>query len=382
MRSLYKKTFFPYVVILFFTLLTTVFIWLPFYLNISSIGNLKLPQKGLETIVANWDGPLYIIPAKTGYTINSPIYKEKPLQLSARYFPAHLPLYPVTIGLLANFMNYPHAMLFSTICASILFLCLFYYFVKKHKLSDHPLLLTSVLMVFWPRFLIVRVVGSPEPLFLLLLLISIFTFLEKKYLISGIAGALAVMTKTPAILLIIPYSLLLLFEYIQTKKCTKNALFLLLIPFGLFLVFYIYKIQLNDFFAYFHTGGVVPMPYPFSVFNQQAKWVGTAWLEDIIFIFFFYVTAGIYFITSKSDLFKRLGVILLTFLGALMFVEHRDISRYGLLMLPLATIAYEKFLTDKRFITALVILLPAIYLYALNFIIQNTAPITNWAPFL
>jgi hypothetical protein len=45
-------------------------------------------------------------------------------------------------------------------------------------------------------------------------------------------------------------------------------------------------------------------------------------------------------------------------------------------------ITFEKFFTSKRFQLLLIILLPAIYMYAWNFMGENVMPNINWTPFL
>lgn len=54
----------------------------------------------MQYIYRNYDGPLYIVPAKTLY--NPQMIKELGLELalSEKYFAAHLPLYPLLIRLL------------------------------------------------------------------------------------------------------------------------------------------------------------------------------------------------------------------------------------------------------------------------------------------
>jgi len=79
----------------------------------------------------------------------------------------------------------------------------------------------------------------------------------------------------------------------------------------------------------------------------------------------------------KTEKLKILGIYVLTYIGASLFVAHRDISRYVLPIFPFVLIAFEKILVSKEFKIVLVILLLGIYLYAQNFMIQNTAPIAR-----
>jgi len=86
---------------------------------------------------------------------------------------------------------------------------------------------------------------------------------------------------------------------------------------------------------------------------------------------------------------KAIVLVLLLIIGfagifftATLFIAHRDLARYSLPLMPFALIAFEKFLTNRAFKIAFFLILPAIYLYAMNFIAGNTAPIADWTPYL
>jgi len=194
-----------------------------------------------------------------------------------------------------------------------------------------------------------------------------------------LVGALATMTKTPGILLFGAYGLVFLETLIREKKFSLRWLWVSLIPVGLLVVFGLYKIQYSDFFAYFHTGGVVPMPYPFAVFNAQAKWVDTPWLEEIMMYFILYLFA---IVTLKDTKYRSMFYFPLLFFIFGSFVQHRDLSRYLLPLWPFAAIAFEKKLASKKFILVLLILLPALYFYAWNFLLFNIIPVADWRPFV
>jgi Gpi18-like mannosyltransferase len=364
----------PYFIIFLSCLLSTIVLWLPFLL--------KIGQINFQYIYRNFDGLLYIIPAKTFYQINQIDIPGQglivSLPLGPKYFAAHLPLYPLFIRLFAYVFGYLKSMLFVNVFFTVGLSAFFFYLLKQLKLSEKPLVLTLVFL-FLPRFLVVRSVGAPESLFIFLILLSLYFFEKSRYWLAGIFGCLATMTKTPGVLLVAVYFLVFIEQYLKTKKLSLSMISILLIPLGLFLVFLLYYFQLHDFLAYFHTGGVVKMPYPFSVFNWQAKWVGTAWLEDVIFYFFIYALTAVSLFRSKYRSFFYFSAV---FFLATVFVQHRDISRYSLPLWPLACIAFEKYFTDKRFLIALLIVLPGIYLYAWNFLSYNVMPVADWRPFL
>lgn len=376
MKSLYKK-YEAYFILTLVVVLSSVILWLPFTPLLSFAG-LQFKNKDTGYIYRNFDGPLYIIPAKTGYNPKQikKVYPES--QVEPKYFAAHLPGYPTTIAMLAPVLGYRKAMIAATVGATLALAWFFYYVLKKLKLTKHPLVLT-VVMLFLPRMLILRGVGTPEPLFMLLILASLYFFERKRFLLSGVFGGLAAITKTPAILLFAAYLCTIVDHYRTHHKFVKGWLYTLLIPAGLALVGLLYYIQYGDLLAYLHTNSVVPMPYPFSVFDHTAQWVQTGWLEDVVLYFFLFAT-GIVFL--KELPYRSFYYFALIFFIGLIFVQHRDISRYAMPMWPLACIAFEKLFTMKRFALVGLLLLPALYLYAWNFIQINVLPVSNWAPFL
>jgi 4-amino-4-deoxy-L-arabinose transferase-like glycosyltransferase len=350
---------------------------------VTNLLGLKIDEPSFLTIYKQYDGPLYVVPAKTFYDPAKIEQLKLETNLSTKYFAAHLPLYPILIRFMGQIrligdLSYLKSMVGINLLATIGLVLFFYYLLKKFKLTKNPLILASVLL-FLPRFLVIRSVGAPESLFMFLVLLSLFFFEKDKFWLAGLFGGLATMTKTPGILLFAGYGLVLVERLIKERKANWQWLGIILIPLGLLAVFGIYTVQYKDFFAYFHSGDNIHLIFPFSVFNFQKNWVGTAWLEDILFYFFMYGLAIINLKDSKYRSFFYFGLI---FFIATLFVQHRDISRYSLLLWPLTLISFEKFFTSKRFLIVSMILLPAIFLYAWNFLNYNVMPIADWKPFL
>ncbi|MGB4966045.1 MAG: hypothetical protein WBO77_02975 [Microgenomates group bacterium] len=360
-----KRLIYPYFTLLYLVLGSTLLAWVPFMRN-------------FLTVYANYDGPLYIIVAKTFYDPSTIQSLQVGLNLNPEYFAAHLPLYPAFIAMVGPVTGYLRAMILVNVVFTIALAFLLHYVVKDFNLSRRPLLLTGVFL-FLPRFLVVRSIGSPESLFMLLILGSLYLFEKNKLVLSGVLGALAVATKLPGILLFVAYGLVYAERYLSNREFNWRSMYTLIIPLGLLGVFGIYAGQYNDFFAYFHTNAVVPLVSPYAVFNQAAKWVGTIWLEDVIFYFGIYAAT---IVTLRHSIHRSFFYFAVTFFIATIFVEHRDIARYSLPLWPLAVIAGEKIITSKKFLLASLIILPAIYLYAWNFIGHNAAPIADWKPFL
>jgi len=332
-------------------------------------------------VYSHWDGPLYIIVAKTWYNLQHPLFNGTILGLNPSYFMAHFPLYPAFISVLAPFLGFLKSMLLVPVLFSVLYISLFYALLKKYNLTAQPLTLSLVAAFFTPRFFVVRSVGAPETMFLFFMLASLYFFMDKKYLYAGVLGALAVLTKSIGILLLAGYGLYALEQVIREKKLEWRWLWLGIMPLSLVGLFYFFFIQTGDFFAHFKSAdnaNLLLLP-PFQVFNRAARWVSTGWLEDIMLLYLFY-GVSLYYLYQKKIL-RPLFYVSAVFMFFVMSVQHKDIARYSIPMLPGALIACEKLFTSKTFIVVSLLLLPALYFYAWNFMLENRAPITDWAPF-
>ncbi|HJX59038.1 MAG TPA: hypothetical protein VJ481_00575 [Patescibacteria group bacterium] len=371
------------------TLIPVLLVWFPFFLRLASFWGIPLPQNGMATIVANYDGPLYLVTAKSFY--NPEIIKSFEFSLPVQYYAAHFPLFPLLIKLFAAPFGFPYAMLGITIASSFLVVYFFYKFIKEYVNDKNAIWLTLVFSVLPARFLIVRSVGSPEPLFVAAIIASLYYFRREKFLWAGIWGAIAQLTKSPGILLFIAYCGVILspkigkiatesfakwFKELELKKYLP----LLLIPAAALLIFILYGIQLKDFFAYFHSGDNIHLFFPpFSVFNYSSPWVGTFWLEEVIFVYLF----GILTIVRLFNFRERvLGWFVGIFFASLIFVSHRDLIRYALPITPFVMLAFSETLIKKEFKIAMAVLAIPIYLFSLAYISQNVMPISDWAPFL
>lgn len=384
MKSFFKNL--PVIILL--SLIPTLLIWLPFYLRLNSFWTIPLPQDGMATIVANYDGPLYITVAKSLY--NPEILKQFTFNLPPEYFAAHFPLYPLLIKLLSFPIGFPYSMLLVTVLSSIGAIYIFSKFISDFVDKKDVLWMTFLFSIFPARWLIVRSIGSPEPLFLAFVISTIYFFKKDKYLLSGIFGALAAFTKSPGILLfpalLGAYFYPIIKDSINIKRSGSKTLFrltkllpLLLIPLSTFAVFLIFKIRLNDFFAYFHSGDNIHLFFPpFQIFNYSAPWVGTFWLEEVIFVYLL-GTIGVINLAKKDKASLWFTVIL--FITTL-FIAHRDIIRYSLPIVPFLFAGYSQYLVKKEFKYAFYLVVIPIYLFSIGFISKNVMPISDWGPLL
>lgn len=372
------------------TIIPTILVWLPFFLKIDKFWNIPLGKDGMATIVANYDGPLYIVVAKSLY--QKEIIKQIiSFPLPTEYYAAHFPLFPLLIRLIAPLSGYPYAMLLATVISSLF--CIYFFFkLAKEQLGEKDAKwITFIFSIFPARWLITRSIGSPEPLLLGLIIASIYYFNKKEYLKSAIIGILAQLTKSVGILLFIAYFIAITTQYLKRLTVFKQGknpnpikftkyLPITLIPFSLILLFIFYQIRLNDFFAYFHSGDNIHLFFPpFQVFNYSAPWVGTFWLEEIIFI---YLIGG----WGIIRLFKERKIVFASIAGvfflSIIFVSHRDIMRYFLPAVPFLFFAYKDTLLKKEFRPLFILIIIPIYLFTIAFISQNKMPIADWRPLL
>lgn len=380
-----EKTFGDIAIITLVTIISTFIIWIPYLFTITDFFGLNF-SGGFSIIYRNFDALEYIVIAKSFYNPES--IAQIPTALSPNYYAAHFPGFPLVIALFAPVLGYLKSALLVSILFTIASAIAFFFLVKDFKLTSNPLFLTLVFLFLPARWLIVRSIPTPEPMFIFFI-ITAFYFLLKgirddlfiyKYLwISAICAAFAQFTKPPGNLFALALFIFILWKSIKFKKniFTYPLKFypFLLIPIALISVFTIYGIQMNNFWAYFQSGDNIHLTLPpFAVFNHNQYWVGSIWLEDIIYIFTLGFLGGIFLLKQRLE---PVGIYILTFLVATIFVAHRDISRYTLPVAPFVLIAFEKVLVSKTFQIVFLIIILGIYLYSQNFILLNTSPVQD-----
>lgn len=392
-----SRTFNHLLIITLFVIFSTILIWIPHVLALPNFWGLNF-SNGFNTIFRNFDGLEYVIIAKTFY--NPSLIAQIPQSLPDIYYASHFPGFPIFIALFAPFLGFLKSMLFVSILFTIASAIAFYFLVRDYKLTSNPLLLTLVFLVLPARWIIVRSVGSPEPMFIFFVIMSLYFFLKGFHFtlqsptshiplptsiwLSAIFASFAQLVRPPGILLFLSLALYVHFRFhkqitlIGFKKAFIEHLQyfpFILVPLTLLGIFTLYSQTYGDFFAYFHSGDNIHLTFPpFQIFNINQFWVGTIWLEDVIYIFILGLLAGLLLIKQKLLPFS---FFLFTYLVASMFVAHRDISRYTLPIAPFAIIAFEKILVSKEFKIVLAILTMALYLYSQNYILQNTAPVPD-----
>ncbi|MGI6775785.1 MAG: hypothetical protein ACOX5S_00570 [Patescibacteria group bacterium] len=384
----------PFWTLALVSFLSAALLYFPFVFHLESFFGLNYPEKfNFSTVLLNFDSLNYIIVAKTWYDPQK-IEALFPNTLPPAYFPAHFPAYPALIWLAAQIpkIDFPHAAIFVTQLTSLAAIFAFYQLLllvtKRQKAS---LFLASLFVFFPARWLVVKNVPSPEPLFLFFIISAIYFFKKGNYGKSALMAIFSQTVKSPGVLLAGALGLAGLIEVLKSssllkdKKKIKEGLKkfwpILLTPLGIISVFSLYKITTGDFWAYFKTGDNIHLFWPpFQVFDFNEKWVGTFWLEDV---YLYYLLGGILlsFLWQKykTDILFIFPVV---FYFSLIFVAHRDIARYLIPALPFLILGGENFFQKKQFLIPFILLLPALFLYAISFISFNTMSISDWTPYL
>lgn len=365
-------------------------IWMPFLLKVEKFWGIEFGQANMQTIVSNFDGINFLIVAKTLYDPGR-IEIDYPSILSGRenlYFSAHYPGFPLLIRVFDIFLSGPNALLLAILASNVMLAIVLYYFFllisRKPKMAKFIAILALLIPA---RMLSMRSVGSNETLFIPLVLASLIMASKQKHYLAAGFGSLAVITRSPGILLFGAYMVPLIQDIWYKRKIVWGSyLPYLLIPATLLSLWFYYGIVFGDFLAYFKVGGNINIHWPpFSVFGSNFDWVSGMWLEDIIYIFMFYSIGTLLFfdkhVRANPNL-KVVGYFALIYLTSIFFVVHRDIARYSLPIAPIVIAGYSHLLESKYFKYGLAIISVPVFLYAWNFILNNVQPIMDWSAYL
>ncbi len=193
---------------------------------------------------AKWDSFWYLDIAQNGYSFKGP---EK---LSNIVF---FPFYPLLIWAVSFLAGGNFVLAGWILSCLFVFLALFYFFklVKEFHPEINPYLPLVFLLIFPTAFFLNAI--YTESLFLFLSLATFYYGLNKKFLLGGIFGLLASLTRVTGILLFIP----LLWEYFQNHNFNLKQILnlkilpLFLIPFGTLIFFLYHYLKFGDFVLFF-----------------------------------------------------------------------------------------------------------------------------------
>jgi hypothetical protein len=287
------------------------------------------------TIARYLDGPLYIYVAKTLYLMPA----QTPFDMPGYYFACHLALFPLLIRLF-SFMGYEQAMFFVVIAASTFSVLIFYALVRDFRYSVDPFWLSIVFIFFPSRWLLYHSIGAAEPLFIMLVLASLYCFKKDWALAACALAGLATVTKIFGALLFVSYVALFIY-----KKQYRRLPLTLIIPALLGLNFLVYQFAYGDFLAYFRWNGSFMNPVPFMDFFEPALKGSTNMAELFMAIYIIYIVGALR-LRKHPELFA----VALPFALFMAFVWHPDVSRYMLPIAPLALlIAFDDIISRREF---------------------------------
>ncbi|MEI6327123.1 MAG: hypothetical protein WCO78_03300 [Candidatus Roizmanbacteria bacterium] len=394
--------------VILLSLLPILLVYAPFALHLKHFYFIDLKDSGLQQIYKNWDGPNYVLNAITQFDPIE-IGKRAFMQRPNEYYAAHFPIYSWLIAPIGKLIGYFPAALVINLLSNMLLNIVFYLWIKQY--SKHPLWLTFVLTVFPPRYWIVRSVISPEMLVGALILTALWKWERGYYFRAGLLALLAVMTKFQAIILMPVFfvtSLVQIAPLISHATCDWRAQFRTRFSLGMFfailgpaigylIVGLYYQSTLGTFNAYFQAQAIVGMgaSYPFGMFNYAARWIQTGWLEHTaLYLVALFILVGKLWThtfgkngqitaSDKNSHSPHPIYLIFTVLYTLMLclIPQIDIMRLALPLAPLFIMAFHDFFESKPFRIGLILSLPMLYLYVLNFIMSNQAPISDWALF-
>jgi hypothetical protein len=334
-------------------------------INVAATLLVYLPFIGdINVIYRYLDGPLYMYVARTLYVIPS----VTPFNLPDYYYACHLALYPFLIRAF-SFMGYDRSMIFVTILASTLATIVFYQLLKEFKYSINPFWAALVFIFFPSRWLLYHSIGGTEPLFILLILASVYCYKKDRYFWAFTLAGLASVTKIFGILMFGSYLLLLIYE-----KKYRYLPYLAIIPAFLAANFLIYQFTYSDFFAYFKWNGSFMKAVPFMNFFDPASHGNTNNAE--LFMGFY-----VLYILGALRLWKRPELLSfsIVYLAFMAFVEHPDVSRYLLPAAPFALIiAFDDIISRKEFMLVFPLIVIFGYFYCWGIIPTNLVSVDTF----
>ncbi|MCQ3944912.1 MAG: hypothetical protein DPW11_04010 [bacterium] len=378
-----------YLLVVIIALASVFVIWSPFALRIEQFWGINFKDKSMLTIAQNYDAMNFLVVARSWYdpTIIEQNYGTLVGERGTRYFAAHYPLYAGVIAFFDLFLSGPYAIYVSILLSNILFAISLIIFFRRFATDKRMIIPLAILAIFLPpRILPLRAIGSNEFLCLTFILLSIVSHDQKKHSLSAILGALAVLTRSPAILLFGAYVIEIVWKRGgKIKEILGNLSPYLMMPLALLVLWSYYGIVYGDMLAYFKVGGNLNLYVPpFMVFGSELPWVSGFWREDIMYLYIFIMMGvGLLWERSRRELNLRLIAIFSSIYAfSLFFVAHRDVSRYSILIAPLLVLGYGPYIIKFRFHWLLYVLLIPLVLYSWNFILGNIQPIADWTPFL
>jgi Gpi18-like mannosyltransferase len=341
------------------------------------------PQ-GMSYVYRNWDGPGYLVVAKTMYDVDL-INKINPFPfLKATHYSFQFPLYPVMIRMF-SFIGWNESMIFSSTFSALLF-SLALYFLVKEVFPKANARMVAVLSIFYtPRWFIVNHVGSTEPLMVFLITLFMIFYLKKRFVWSAVALALAQLTKPQGIVFFVGIALYYAARIVVSLFRKKSPLPLirefvpyLIVPLALCGIFALYQYRFGNFFVFMGNEALPTLQWPPlkvllspTIFYFNVGFF-TGWKEIIVITYVLYFIPIMILFEKKLQFF---GVVALTYFLPVLLFNQADMPRFIIPMMPFAFLGYAEGLSNKSIYRGLLLCLPMVFLYAIGYINYNLAPL-------
>lgn len=342
----------------------------------------------MDTVVRNFDGINFLVVEKSWYSPDKIVEINEHFLTGNEpiYFTAHYPLYAGLMWVLDVFTTGPNALLISVIVSNMLLAAgLYIFFLEVLGKKKLAIFLASLSLFFPARMMAVRGVGSTEPIFMFFILMSLAYSARDRYWKSALMGALAVLTRSPGIILFIAYAIAGWIKVDGKMREYSRYIFpYLIMPLSLIALWLFYGEKFGSFFAYFQSGDNIHLFVPpFQIFSNMQSWSSGIWLEDAVYTYLFY-GAGIYLFSRMYWGNKKLVATVLfglIYMLLIPFIAHRDIARYSLPIAPLAVASYGVYLRGRGKWLLLLLIIPAV-LWGWNFVLENVQPVNDWSVLL
>jgi len=337
---------------------------------------------GMGYVYRNWDGPGYLIVAKTLYD-PSLIDKINPFPfLAATHYAFQFTGYPLVIRLF-SFMGWNESMIFSSQLFALLYSVALYVLIKEVNPKANALVVAILSIFFTPRWFIVSHVGSTEPQMMFFITLFMILFHRKKYFWAGLSMGLAQLTKPQGIVFFAGIGLYYLYSVFVARKMSitrglKESAPYLFIPLALVAVFTVYYFQFGSFWIFLKNEAFPTMQLPPLKVLTAKSIMGfplgfwTGWLEFVIYNYILYL-GGIVLLFEKKLYF--FGTIALVYFFPVLTFVQADMARFILPILPFVLLGYSDILSQKSVYRTLLLSLPMVFLFAVGYINYNLAPL-------
>jgi len=279
----------------------------------------------LISLHVRWDSFFYLDIAQNGYS------HKLGGELSNMVF---FPLYPFLIKALSFFTGGNFVL--SGWVLSLLFLFLSLLYLYKLVREFHPEVdkeLALILLLIFPTAFFLNAIYS-ESLFLFLSIATFYYAFKKNFILAGVFGLLASLTKITGLLLFLP----LIWEYFKNYKFKKilNLKFfsIFLVPLGTFAFFLFHYFKFKDFLLFFKVEGLWGRSFSlngdhFSLFSRPAT---VNLFLDVLFLVFAIIATYFVFkkIRASYGIYMLATLVTILSTGTLM-----SIGRYILVLFPI-----------------------------------------------